>query len=213
MLGNDRNLSNRTRNRRRYAFGILSMTSITSRSTRSRYSIRKDYSLYFFWSSSNSIQWAGSRSFILVASVFLNSSSFAVCKETRKAINSRCSFEGNRATSSFNCVKDITGRLAGFYRRPKVFEITPRSGVRNDIRPEREHRERSMECNPEGLSVLGYPILSDSEHERGQGAGGGELATASPSSGGQRVWSGIQRSEDRGQSAQANAEGKWRLEL
>src|SRR6266550_5898356 len=53
-------------------------TSITSRSTRSRYSIRKDYSLYFFWSSSNSIQWAGSRSFILVASVFLNSSSFAV---------------------------------------------------------------------------------------------------------------------------------------
>ena len=70
-----------------------------------------------------------------------------------------------------------------------------------------------MECNPEGLSVLGYPILSDSEHERGQGAGGGELATASPSSGGQRVWSVIQRSEDRGQSAQANAEGKWRLEL
>ena len=39
------------------------------------------------------------------------------------------------------------------------------------------------------------------------------LATASPSSGGQRVWSVIQRSEDRGQSAQANAEGKWRLEL
>ncbi len=72
-----------------------------------------------------------------------------------------------------------------------------------------------MECNPEGLSVLGYPILSDYnyEQERGQGAGGGELATASPSSGGQRVWSVIQRSEDRGQSAQANAEGKWRLEL
>jgi hypothetical protein len=113
-------------NRRRCAFAILSMTSITSRSTRSRYSIRKDYSLYFFWSSSNSTQWAGSRSFILVASVLLNSSSFAVCKETRKAINSRCSFEGNRATSSFNCVKDITGRLASFYRRPKVFDVTPR---------------------------------------------------------------------------------------
>ena len=70
-----------------------------------------------------------------------------------------------------------------------------------------------MECNPEGLSVLGYPILSDYEQERGQGAGGKELATASPSSSGQRVWSVIQRSEDRGQSAQANAEGKWRLEL
>ena len=44
-----------------------------------------------------------------------------------------------------------------------------------------------MECNPEGLSVLGYPILSDYnyEQERGQGAGGGELATAGPSSGGQ----------------------------
>src|SRR5438552_2088296 len=121
-----------------------------------------------------------------------------------------------------------------------------------------------MECNPEGLSVLGYPILSDYEQERGRGAGGKELATASPSSGGQRVWgegevgiecsrvvwsvvgspslsedeggggrgaggkelataspssggqrvwSVIQRSEDRGQSAQANAEGKWRLEL
>ena len=32
-----------------------------------------------------------------------------------------------------------------------------------------------MECNPEGLSVLGYPILSDYnyEQERGQGAGAG----------------------------------------
>src|SRR5437868_1645453 len=138
------------------------MTSITSRSTRSRYSIRKDYSLYFFWSSSNSIQWAGSRSFILVASVFLNSSSFAVCKETRKAINSHCSFEGNRATSSFNCVKDITGRLASFYRRPKVFEMRE-SGVRNDIRPESEHRERSMECNPEGVVCS---RLSDYEQEQ-----------------------------------------------
>ena len=40
--------------------------------------------------------------------------------------------------------------------------------MRNDIRPEREHRERSMECNPEGLSVLGYPILSDYNYEQEQ---------------------------------------------
>jgi len=27
-----------------------------------------------------------------------------------------------------------------------------------------------MECNPEGLSVLGYPILSDYDYEQEQGA-------------------------------------------
>ena len=31
-----------------------------------------------------------------------------------------------------------------------------------------------MECNPEGLSVLGYPILSDYEYEHEQGAAGGK---------------------------------------
>ena len=67
--------------------------------------------------------------------------------------------------------------------------------MRNDIRPESEHRERSMECDPGGLSVLGYPILSEYEYEQGsRGAGSRE-----PGAGGQRAKSREQRAGNRGQ--------------
>ena len=41
-----------------------------------------------------------------------------------------------------------------------------------------------MECNPEGLSVLGFPILSDYEHEHEQGARHSESVQRRTGSGG-----------------------------